>query len=165
MERIDKNIVLIGMPGCGKSSIGKKLAEILKLEFLDVDVYIEEKWNMSIPEIFEKGEACFRQIETRALEEVSAEAPRVISTGGGIVKDYRNIEILRKNSVIIYINRPIEAIAGDIDIENRPLLAEGRERVYSLYAERRQLYEDYSDMEIQNDESEDEAVLKIIRSL
>ena len=120
---------------------------------------------MSIPQIFEKGEAHFRQIETRALEEVSAEAPRVISTGGGIVKDYRNIEILRKNSVIIYINRPIEAIAGDIDIENRPLLAEGRERVYSLYEERHQLYEDYSDMEIQNDESEDEAVLKIIRSL
>ena len=64
-----------------------------------------------------------------------------------------------------YNNRPIEAIAGDIDIENRPLLAEGRERVYSLYEERHQLYEDYSDMEIQNDESEDEAVLKIIRSL
>ena len=67
MERIDKNIVLIGMPGCGKSSIGKKLAEILKLDFLDVDVYIEEKWNMSIPEIFEKGEACFRQIDRKSV--------------------------------------------------------------------------------------------------
>lgn len=165
MERIDKNIVLIGMPGCGKSSIGKKLAEILKLEFFDLDVYIEEKCSMSIAQIFEKGEEHFRQIETCALKEVSEISPRVIATGGGIVKDYRNIEILRKNSVIIYINRSIEAIAGDIDIENRPLLADGRERVYSLYEERRQLYEDYSDIEIKNDESEDEAVLKIIRSL
>ena len=165
MKKISKNIVLIGMPGCGKTAIGEKLAKALNLEFSDVDTYIEEKCKMTIPEIFKKGEAYFREIETCALEEVSKTYPKVISTGGGIVKKQRNIEILKQNGIIIYINRPVEEIVKDINIENRPLLSGGREKIYRLYEERRELYEMYSDIEIVNDMSEDYAVSKIINCL
>ena len=165
MKKISKNIVLIGMPGCGKTAIGEKLAKALNLEFCDVDSYIEEKCKMTIPEIFKKGEGYFREIETCALEEVSKSYPKVISTGGGIVKKQRNIEILKQNGIIIYIKRSVEEIVKDINIENRPLLSGGREKIYRLYEERRELYEMYSDIEIKNDESEDETVSKIIRYL
>lgn len=165
MNKISKNIVLIGMPGCGKSSIGEKLAKHLNLEFCDVDAYIEKKYNMTISEIFKNGEEYFRKIESSVLEEISKSYPTVISTGGGIIKNYKNIEILKRNGIIIYINRPLEEIVKDIDIENRPLMATGTQRLYSLYEERHQLYEDYSDIEIKNNTSEDDAVIKIIGSL
>lgn len=153
------------MPGCGKTSIGRKLAERLKLEFCDVDEYIVETYNQTIPEIFQKGESYFRKIETKALEEVSKSCPKVISTGGGTVKNQRNIEILKQNGIIIYINRPIEEIIRDIDTETRPLLADGVERLYRLYEERRGLYEGYCDVEIVNDKTEDDAIIEIMRYL
>ncbi|MGB5823012.1 MAG: shikimate kinase [Proteocatella sp.] len=165
MKKILKNIVLIGMPGCGKTSIGEKLAKRLNLEFCDVDAYIEEKWKMTIPEIFKKGETYFREIETEALEEISKSYPKVISTGGGTVKNQRNIEILKQNGIIIYTNRPVEEIVRDIDVETRPLLTQGREMVYQLYEERHHLYQKYSDIEIVNDGSEEDLIAKIVSFL
>lgn len=150
MMEMNKNIVLIGMPGCGKTTIGKELSSILNLEFCDVDKYIVATQGKQISEIFENGEDYFREIETKALEEVSQTFPKIISTGGGAVKRVKNIKILRENGIIIFINRPIEDIALDVDIKSRPLLKEGTEKLYKLYEERYPLYEAYCDYKVEN---------------
>lgn len=156
------NIVLIGMPGCGKTSIGKMLAEELKMEFCDVDEYIEKNQKKSIKEIFEGGETAFRNIESKATAELSLKKHMVISTGGGVIKRKKNIEALSKSGIIIFINRPLSNIMGDVDIETRPLLKAGKEKLKKLYSERYLLYKEYADFEIMND-STMEKVIKDIR--
>lgn len=156
------NIVIIGMPGCGKTSIGKMLAEELKMEFCDVDEYIEKKQKKSIKEIFEGGEAAFRDIESKATVELSLKKHMVISTGGGVIKRKENIEALSKSGIIIFINRPLSNIMGDVDIETRPLLKAGKEKLKKLYNERYLLYKEYADFEIMNDDTM-EKVIKDIR--
>jgi shikimate kinase len=157
-----KNIVLIGMPGCGKSVIGKILAEKLKLTFLDMDTYIEESTKHCITEIFKSGEKLFREIEAKAALEVSEKSSTVISTGGGVVKMYENILNLKKNGIIIYINRPIKNIVGDIDVETRPLLSRDSSYLYRLLNERGPLYNEYCDHEIMNISNIEDAVNNII---
>lgn len=165
MVNIYKNIVLIGMPGCGKSTIGKELADKLGIKFCDLDEYIVENTGKSIPEIFKCGEDHFRKIESKAVVEVSGVYPQVIATGGGVVKNSENIHRLKKNGVIIFINRPIEKIFTDVDILSRPLLTSGKEKIYKLYEERYPLYKKYCDYEIINDGTSDEARDKIITYL
>jgi shikimate kinase len=163
MAKIDKNIVFIGMPGCGKSMIGKLVAEKLAIPFCDVDEYIEETEKKRIKDIFSKGEASFRIIESKAIEEVSKTCPQVISTGGGAVKIPENMEVLRKNSIVIFLNRPVENIVSDIDISSRPLLVAGAEKIYELYGERYPLYKKHCHYEIINDKSLSQVVDDIIK--
>lgn len=160
--KINKNIVFIGLPGSGKTSIGKLVSERLLLPFYDVDAYIEKKEGRLIREIFLQGEDYFRTLESQAIKEISELCPSVISTGGGSVKIPSNMEILQKNSTIFYINRPIENIIQDIDISSRPLLAEGIQKLYRLYEERYPLYKKYSDMEVLNDATFQEVVANIV---
>ncbi|QEK11771.1 shikimate kinase [Crassaminicella thermophila] len=150
-ENIYKNIVLIGMPGCGKTTIGKLLAERLNMKFCDIDKYIEEKEGRSVSDIFKKGEEFFRSIENKAVKEVSKNCPLVISTGGGVIKLAENIELLKKNGLIIFIDRSVEDIISDVDTSTRPLLKDGKEKIYNLYKERYILYKKYCDCEIKND--------------
>jgi len=157
-----KNIVLIGMPGCGKSVIGKILAEKIGLTFLDIDTYIEESTKHSITEIIENGEPFFREIEAKATFQVSEKALAVISTGGGVVKLYENIINLKKNGIIIYINRPIKNIVEDIDVKNRPLLLKDPSEIYRIFVERAPLYKKYSDHEIMNNSNIEDVVSNII---
>jgi shikimate kinase len=163
MEKIYKNIVLIGTPGCGKTTIGKLVAKKLNIPFCDVDKYIEKTEGKSIKDIFIDGEAHFREIESKAIKVISKISPLVISTGGGAVKIPTNIEVLRMNSFIIFLNRPVEIIVSDIDISDRPLLAGGAEKVYELYRERYPLYKKYSDYEILNDKPLSAVVDDIIK--
>ena len=157
-----KNIVLIGMPGCGKSVIGKILAEKLDMNFLDLDSYIEASTKLTIREIFKAGEAGFRDIEDKAVLKVSEKTDVVIATGGGVVKRYENILNLRKNSIIIYINRSTESIAADIDVESRPLLSKDPYELYRLFEERGSLHKKYCDYEVMNISNIDEVVKDII---
>lgn len=157
-----KNIVLIGMPGCGKTTIGKILSEELHMKFCGVDEYIEENTGKTIPEIFQKGEEEFRRIEREAVEEISKEKNTVIATGGGVIKSFESIENLRKNGIIVYINRPLENILEDIDTDNRPLIKDEKEKLYTLYKERYLLYKEYCDYEVMNIGSLHEVVEKII---
>jgi len=150
MKNLNKNIVLIGMPGCGKTTVGKELSKRLEIPFCDIDEYIVTNEGKGIPEIFEKGEEYFREIETRAVAKVSDTYPQIISTGGGVVKKPVNVEMLKKNGVIFFINRPLEDIANDVDIKSRPLLKDGTEKLYELYEERYSLYKKYCDYEIEN---------------
>lgn len=147
---MSKNIVLIGMPGCGKSTLSKIISKKLNISHIDMDDYIETNENKSIKEMFSMSENYFRDIETKNLILIGELDSHVISTGGGIVKRKENITYLKKNSIIVFINRPIENIINDIDMKTRPLLAGGVESVYKLYNERINLYKEYCDIEIYN---------------
>ncbi|WP_259473074.1 shikimate kinase [Clostridium estertheticum] len=157
-----KSIVLIGMPGCGKSTIGEMIAEKIAMIFIDVDVYIRESTKRTIIELFENGEDAFRDIEAKATAELSEKNPAVIATGGGVIKRYENIINLKKTGIIIYINRPIENIVADIDVVARPLLAKDPSQLYKLLEERCDLYRKYCDYEVMNTGSIDNIVNNII---
>lgn len=118
MERNTRNIMLIGMPGSGKSTVGAALAESLGRKLVDVDERIVEMAGCSIPEIFLKdGEEGFRQIEHQALCEVSKESGLVIATGGGVVTRRENLDPMRQNSLIVWLLRDLSLLPK----EGRPL--------------------------------------------
>ena len=160
-----KNIVLIGMPGCGKSTLGFFLSKKLELDFIDLDVYIETKENKKIPEIFQKGEDYFRDLESKSVEEVSKLNSTIISTGGGVIKREENIKNLKHNGKLIFIDRPLEKILEDIDTENRPLLKYKKDNLYNLYKERYDLYKKYADYRVLNESSLEEALNEILNLL
>jgi len=163
---INKNIVLIGVTGCGKSTIGILLAEKLQLPFYDVDEYIEKNQGKSIKDTFIKGETYFRKIESLALEEiVNVGGCKVISTGGGVVKIHKNMENFLENSIVIFLNRNIESIIQDIDVSNRPLLFADLSKLYEIYEERLPLYRKYCDFEISSKVSIQETIDEILYML
>lgn len=159
----DKNIVLIGMPGSGKTTVGKILHKELGKRFIDMDLYIEEEYGKSITEIFEKGEEYFRELERKAVNKISCSKGIIISTGGGVIKNYSNINDLKKNGIVIFIDRPVENIAEDVTLANRPLLKDGVEKLYDILEERYKLYKDYCDFQVVNNGSIEDVVKEITR--
>lgn len=157
-----KNIVLIGMPGSGKTTIGKILSKRIGLKLIDTDKYIEMSTGRVISELFEEGEEAFRSLERETISKFSKEKGIIISTGGGIVKDFRNIEALKKNGIIFFIDRPIERIAANPNLARRPLLKDGAHKLYSIYNERYELYKKYSTIQVLNDSTLEEVVDKIV---
>lgn len=157
------NIILIGMPGCGKTTIGKLAAERLKYKFADLDDEIVKTSGKSINNIFaDSGEDYFRELESNVLNIALKENNAVISTGGGIVKLSRNIESLKESdSCTVFIDRPPELIIGDIDTSERPLLKDGADRLKNLYKERYELYKAVADIIIKNDTSLSDIVNKV----
>lgn len=161
---MSKNIVIIGMPGSGKTTIGSLIAEKLRMEFIDMDKNLEKKEKMTIAEMFAVSEEFFRNAETELTKELSKKDSLVISTGGGIIKKKENIDYLKQNSIIVFLNRTVENIVSDIDINSRPLLKQGT-NVYKLYNERIELYKKYCDIEILNDGTIDKTAEKIISTV
>ena len=159
-----KNIVLIGMPACGKSTIGYWLSKKINYPFVDVDRYLEEKENRIISDIFSnEGEEYFRELETKYLKELSENEGIIISTGGGAVKNKENIDILKENGIIVFLNRAIDDISRE-NHRNRPLL-QNPDNIRKLYDERIKLYRRYADIIIKNDDSMDVIVDRIITAL
>ena len=154
-------IVIIGMPGCGKTTISKVLEKQLKLKLYDVDDYIQKKTSQTIAQLFEKGEDYFRDIETEACRELSEKKNILIATGGGVVKRKENIDCFKDESLIIFIDRPVEKILEDVDVAKRPLLKDGKEKVLKLHEERYALYKKYADEIVVNDSDLKTAVNKI----
>ena len=148
-NRMGRNIVLIGMPASGKSTIGKLLAKKMNYEYYDADRYLERKENVKISTLFsEKGEEYFRNLETKYLKELSQKNGIIISTGGGAVKRKKNMQILGEKGIIVFLNRKIEDIAKE-NHEARPLL-QNIDNIYKLYDERIELYNRYSDIIVEN---------------
>lgn len=161
-----KNIVFIGMMGSGKSIVGKKLSETLGTFFYDTDHIIESREGKTISEIFELfGESYFRKLEEDIVKEISNYENSVISTGGGIILNPVNIERLKKNSFIIYLENSIDELISHLNDEtqNRPLLA--NENIYfklnELFKQRENLYKKNADFIIENENMED-TIKKII---
>lgn len=157
-----RNIVLIGMPGSGKSTIGLMLSRKLEMKFIDMDEHIEKREQKSITELFAVSEECFREAETRCAKDLSKMDNSIISAGGGIIKRKENIDFLKKSSTIVFINRSVEDIVSDIDMSTRPLLKDGIKKVNDLYDERIDLYKLYCDIEVVNSGDISEVVKEII---
>ncbi len=159
-----KNIVLIGMPACGKSTIGYWLSKKIGYPLLDTDKYLEENENRIISDIFSnEGEEYFRNLETKYLKELSEKEGLIISTGGGAVKKKENIDILKKNGIIIFLNREINDISKE-NHKHRPLLQDIN-NIQKLYDERIDLYKKYSDIIIKNNDDMSIIVDRIITAL
>lgn len=157
-----KNIVLIGMPGSGKTTLGRLLAEILERPFYDTDIEIESETRQTIPEIFARGEIEFRKKETLVIEKLAKLQGVIVATGGGAIKDKRNIEILKSSGKIVFIDRTPEDIIKTLKIEQRPLLTDGAEHIFKLYNERIALYNLHQDYTIKNEASERETLEKLL---
>jgi 3-dehydroquinate synthase len=139
------NLILIGFMGTGKTTVGRLCAERLGYSFCDSDALIEQRTGHSIPELFaEEGEAAFRRIERDVIEELTAQSPCVIATGGGAVLDPDNVARLRASGVVVHLHADPEALLERVgDTRSRPLLATGsdaRARIAALLAERRGHY-------------------------
>ena len=145
-----KNIVLIGMPGCGKTTFGKRLARRLSLSFYDADEVLEQREQRTIKNFFAESEDAFRSAETRTLAYLSELEGVIIATGGGAVKRAENMELLKRKGVVAFIDRKPEQILGNIEGDARPLLAADKQRIFKLYEERIDLYRKYADKIITN---------------
>ena len=142
-----QNIVLIGMPSCGKSSLGKKLSKQLGYDYIDIDKKIVEKTNKTIPQIFkESGETGFRKIESEVCLEVSKCNHTVISCGGGIIKNEINMKALALNGFIIYIKRDVDKLL----VGNGRPLSKDKNTLLKMFEEREPLYIKYSDTSVSN---------------
>jgi len=148
-----KNLVLIGMPNSGKTTLGKSIASDLKMRFIDIDAYIEERERKTISEIFKDGEEHFRNIESFYISNLKNLTHTVMSTGGGAILRQENVINLKKNGIIIFIDRPLNKIIKNMDNDGRPLLKDGIDKIYDLYNGRIHLYKKYCDFEIKNDDT------------
>ena len=155
------NIVLTGMMGSGKSALGYRAAKALGRTFIDMDDWIEERHG-PIPEIFKRGESVFRDIETQAAREIGRMDGAVIATGGGIVLNPENMDALRRQGIVLFIDRPVDQILTDINTEHRPLLQDGKEKLNAIYREREHLYRGTADYVIENTGTAEDALAQII---
>ena len=156
------NIVLIGMPSAGKTTIGKMLEEKLGKEFFDLDDMIIAKAGKSIPEIFqESGEAGFRAIETEVAIEASKMNNKIIATGGGVVKHKVNMDFFRLNGITIFIDRDIDKLISSDP--NRPL-SSSKQALQQMYKERYPLYQKYAAYIAVNNANIEETVDDIVNA-
>ena len=145
-----QNIVLIGMPGCGKTTIGKLLAEKLGRSFVDTDDLIVKKAGCEIREIFRtKGEAAFRLLESQVIREIASESNAVIATGGGAIIKKENADALKMNGKFYFLDRSPELL---IPTSDRPL-ALNKEAILQRYRERYLIYLSASDEIVKDDET------------
>ena len=155
-----ENIILIGMPGCGKSTVGKHLSQQLGRPFVDADSEIESTAGMTIPEIFnQSGEAGFRQIETQVLTELGRKSGLIIATGGGCVTQDRNYPLLHQNGTCVWITRNLQSLPTD----GRPLSQAGK--LEQMYQIRKPLYDRFADMTVSNDKTAEDCAATIMELL
>lgn len=157
LQKQMENIILIGMPGCGKSTVGALLAKKAGRTFVDADAVIAEKAGRSIPQIFaDGGEAAFRKIETEVLGDIGKGSGLVIATGGGCVTRAENYPLLHQNGRIIWLKRDISALATD----GRPLSQASK--LEEMYQKREPLYSAFADCIINNNHTPEDAADKIL---
>lgn len=157
------NLVLCGMPGSGKTTVGKLLAERLGMRFVDTDGLITERYG-GIPTLFSRyGEKFFRAREREAVERLRDGDRLVISTGGGLVLDEENVEILRRNGRIVYLSAEAETLLKRLEGEPRPLLiGDLKEEIARLLRERTPVYERIAEIVVRTDGKRAEEVAREI---
>lgn len=157
-----QNIVLIGMPSSGKSSVGEALAKLLGREFVDTDVEIEKRIAMPIADFFEKsGERGFRDIESEIILGVAKESGIVIATGGGSVLNKDNANALKRNGIIVFLDRDLNNL---ITTSSRPLSSD-RTKLERLFDQRYNIYCEVSHIRIDGNESVENVTKDIVKEL
>ena len=152
-----ENIILIGMPGCGKSTVGKLLAESLNKQFIDADDEIVAAAGKPIPRIFaEDGESVFRNWESQILEKLGKQSGLIIATGGGCVTQNRNYPLLHQNGTVFWIGRNIEQLPTD----GRPLSQ--ATRLQDMFRVREPMYRAFADHYVDNNGCVEKTVSKIL---
>lgn len=160
LEHQMQNIILIGMPGCGKSTIGKRLAEKTGRLFLDADTCIRDLAHKDIPRIFaEDGEEVFRDWETKALAQLGQQSGLVIATGGGCITKDRNYPFLHQNGTVFWLQRNLDLLPTD----GRPLSKSGN--LEDMYRIRQPLYRMFADHIIDNNGTAEETIASILEVL
>lgn len=164
MSRSNKNIVLIGMMGTGKTTVSSLLADRLGYKLVDIDAEIEAQEDCPIPVLFEqKGETYFREVETSVLLRVLDESSQIISTGGGSVLKPLNCDAMKKAGWVVALTASAEAIIRRVSANrDRPLLAGNVEgRVHQIMQERESKYS-FADLTVDTSEMEPEEVVHYI---
>ena len=160
LSRQMSNIVLIGMPGCGKSMVGRNLAKALDRPFIDADREIERASQMPIPVIFDReGEEGFRKRETETLAELGKGSGAVIATGGGCVTRPENYPLLHQNGFIVWLTRDL----NKLPTAGRPLSQQNSAE--TLYAQRRDKYAAFADLTVDNDGPLEDTLKQILEAL
>lgn len=165
-----KNIVLIGFMGCGKSTVGKKLAGALSYEFGDTDAMIEETYGKTISQMFaEDGEEYFRTAETELLQKLSAEAKElVLATGGGMPMREENAALLREIGTVVFLEAKIETILLRLQNDTGRPLADGEDRearLRPLYEKRLPVYRAAADYILDTEEKSFYAIIEEIKTV
>ena len=162
---LDRHIFMIGMQGCGKSSLGKRVARETGIPFADTDALVAQSADCTVNEFFERyGEDLFRRAETNALAALTYARPMIISTGGGTVMNPENRHIMRSWGTIVLIDRPLEEILGDIKLDRRPTLRDGGlAEVEKRYRERIPVYRELADITLKNNQGYHMAVYTLVR--
>ena len=143
VRRDTENIVLIGMPGCGKSSVGRELARLTGKRFVDTDEEIERSEGVPVPELVGRSLTDFRAIESRIVKKIASERGQIIATGGGVPLMRENSEALRSNGTVVWLRRNI----GELTTNGRPL-SKDRETLEKMYLERKGVYERTADFAV-----------------
>ena len=160
LRKQNDNIILVGMPGCGKTTNGRILAEALSKQFVDSDVEVEKHAGCTIPEIFRTyGEEHFRKLEAKVLSDIGKKTNLVIATGGGCVTREENLSSLQQNGTVIWLKRPI----ADLPTNGRPLSQANS--LTQMYDIRKPLYEKFSDYSLECGPSATETANALIKLL
>lgn len=160
LRRQMENIILIGMPGCGKTTVGMCLSQLLSRPFLDADAVLEENAHRPITEIIpQDGEAAFRALESQTLLDLGKGSGKIIATGGGCVTIPENYEKLHRNGTIFWLKRDLSLLPTN----GRPLSQAGR--LSEMYQKRAPLYEAFADFTVENSGSPQDTAREIIRIL
>ena len=160
LRRQMENIVLIGMPGCGKTTVGRLVAKELGKTFVDCDAEIEKRAEKSIPRIFaEDGESAFRRWESQVLEDLGKRSGLVLATGGGCVTQRQNYPLLHQNGTIFWLQREL----SKLPTEGRPLSL--NHDLTELYQARKALYEAFADETVDNNTTPEQAACAILEKM
>lgn len=156
-----RNIVLIGMPGCGKSAVGRELAGMLHMVLVDTDQMVEQEAGCAIADIFAReGEPAFRDRETAAAKRAAGMQNVIIATGGGMILREENMQALQAGGIVFFRDRALSDILGE-DLSDRPLLSGDKQRIYDLYQQRIHLYRKYANYIISDTQTAREAAARI----
>ena len=143
-----RNLIFVGLPGSGKSTVGRLCARALNLPFVDADKFLEQREGRSVADIFaSSGEGYFRDLESRVLTELCRREGIVLATGGGAVLRAQNVRALRQNGVVVYIDRPL----GQLAVGGARPLSQSAEALAAMHAARAPLYAAACDARVEND--------------
>ncbi len=161
------NLYIIGFMGAGKSTIGNLLKEKTKQNFCDLDIEIEKLTNLKISKIFEiYGERYFRKLETKILKDVVKQKNYIVATGGGTVLKRKNLKLIQKSGIIIFLNCPLSICLMRIkDKTSRPLLLNSKRKIENMFNKRQKKYLKIADITIKNQSTTKDCLNLILENL